>query len=318
VDVAAVAMGLPFSRLSALTGFRREDQPDADSATMPSASMRIVSPDYFKALRIPLRAGRLFDQRDRAAGVEVALINERTAERFFAGLNPIGQRIRVSAQLVRGVPNGPKTIVGVVGDVKDRGIDAETPADIYLPYDQHQVDAFTVAVRTSANPLSVVAALRRDVTELDPLLPIANLEQMPALVDASMAGRRFTMSLVLAFAGVAVVLSVVGVYGVLAYLVAQRTREIGVRLAVGASTANVLWLIVREGVALSVMGLAGGLIGALAAGRWIATMLYQVTPGDATTFAGVTCVVALAAVAATCVPARRASRVDPVIVLRSE
>jgi putative ABC transport system permease protein len=319
VEFAAVAMGLPFtSDLNVLTGFRREDQPEPESAAMPSASMRIVSADYFKLMRIPLRSGRFFNQRDSATSPEVVLINERAAQRFFAGLNPIGQRLRVSAQLARHAPNGPKTIVGVVGNVKYGGLDEETPAEVYLPYDQHQVDAFTVAARTRADPLAVVPALRRDVAELDPLLPLANLKPLAALVDASFAGRRFTMLLFLAFATVAVALSVVGVYGVLACLVSQRTREIGVRLAVGASASNVVWLFVCEGAVLAILGLAAGLIGALAAGRWIAALLFQVTPSDPTTFAGVVCVLALAAVSATYVPARRAARVDPMVALRVE
>ena len=177
VESAAVAVGLPFtSDLNVITGFRREDQAVPESASMPSASMRIVSADYFRTMRIPIRAGRLFDRRDTATAPEVVLINERTAQRFFAGLNPVGQQIRVTAEVGRQVRNGPKTIVGIVGNVKYRGLDEETPAEIYLPYDQHQVDAFTVAVRTTADPLAIIPSLRRDVAGLDPLLPLARIK----------------------------------------------------------------------------------------------------------------------------------------------
>ena len=164
VESAAVACGLPFtSGLNFITGFRHEGQAEPDSASMPSASMRIVSPNYFKTMRIPIRSGRLLDRRDTATAPEVVLINERAAQRFFAGVNPIGQQIRVTAQLARDGRNGPKTIVGIVGNVKYGGLDEETPAEIYLPYDQQRVDAFTVAVRTTADPLAMVPSLRRDV-----------------------------------------------------------------------------------------------------------------------------------------------------------
>ena len=319
VESAAIAYGLPFtSGLNAITGFRRDDQPEPDSASMPSASMRIVSADYFRTMRVPLRAGRFFDRRDTASAPEVVLINERAAQRYFADVNPIGQQIRVGAELAREARNGPKTIVGVVGNVKYGGLDQETPAEIYLPYDQHRVAAFTVAVRTTAEPLAIVPALRRDVAGLDPLLPLANIRSLASLVDASTVGRRFTMVLFLAFAVVAAALSAIGVYSVLAYLVSQRTKEIGVRLAIGASPSAVVWLFVREGVVLTTVGLIAGLAGALAADQWIRSLLFGVTPTDPTTFAGVACVLIVAALLATYVPARRAAGVDPIDALRTD
>ena len=312
VESAAVAMGLPFtSDLNAITGFRHEGQAEPDSASMPSASMRIVSPEYFQMMRIPIRNGRPFDRRDTATSPEVVLINERTAQRYFSGQNPLGQQIRVVAELARDARNGPKTIVGVVGDIKYGGLDEETPAEIYLPYEQHPVDAFTVAVRMSTDRIASIASLRHDVAGLDRLLPLANIKGLPALVDASLAERRFTMLVLLTFAAIAVALSVIGVYGVLAYLVAQRRKEIGLRLAIGASPSDVVWLIVREGAALTVIGLGAGLAGALAAGQWISALLFGVTPADPATLAAVVCALAGAAACATYVPARRAAGVDP-------
>jgi len=319
VESAAVAYGLPFtSDLDAITGFHRDDQPEPDSASMPSASLRIVSADYFKAMRIPIRSGRFFDRRDTAAAPEVALINERTAQRYFPGMNPIGRQIRVSAQLARDARNGPKTIVGIVGNVKYDGLDEETPAEIYLPYDQEHVDAFTVAVRTTQNPSGIVPSLRREVAGIDPLLPLANIKSLDALVDATIVGRRFTMVVFLAFAVFAAMLSAIGVYSVLAYLVSQRTKEIGVRLAVGASPSRIVWLVVREGLVLTAIGLAAGLVGALATGTWIRALLFGVTPADPMTFAGVGCALTAAAVFATYLPARRATNIDPTEALAAE
>jgi putative ABC transport system permease protein len=319
VESAAVAMGLPFtSDLNALTGFRHEGQVEPDSASMPTAGMRIVSPEYFEMMKIPIRGGRSFDRRDTATSPEVVLINERAAQRYFSGQNPVGQQIRVSAELAREARNGPKTIVGVVGNIKYGGLDEDTPAEIYLPYEQHPVNAFTIAVRTPGDRLASIPTLRHDVAGLDPLLPLANIERLAALVDASLAGRRFTMLVLLAFAAIAVVLSVIGVYGVLAYLVGQRRREIGLRLAIGASPSDVVWMFVREGAALTLVGLGAGLAGALAVGRWISSLLFGVTPADPATLAIVICALAGAAACATYLPARRAAGVDPSDALRAE
>ena len=316
VDSASAAMGLPFaSGLDVLTGFRREGEPEPDSASMPSASLRIITADYFKTMRIPIRRGRFLTTGDTATGPEVALINERAAQRFFAGVNPIGQRIRVSAELAG---SGPKTIVGVVGNVKYGGLDEETPAEIYLPYHQHPVDAFTVAVRSRGDAVTLVRGLRKEVAALDPALPLANISSLEDLVDASIAGRRFTLLVFLVFGAIAVALSAVGVYGVLAYLVGQRTREIGFRLAIGASRSDVVWLFVREGAVLILVGMSAGLAGALAGGRWIATLLFGVTPADPATFAAAVVTLGLTAACATYLPARRAASVDPAEALRAD
>jgi predicted permease len=319
VESVAVAMGLPFtSDLNALTGFRHEGQPEPDSASMPNAYLRIVSARYFAMMKISIRNGRPFDRRDTATSPEVVVINEQAARRYFPGQNPIGQEIRISAELAREARTGPKTIVGVVGNIKYGGLDEDTPAEIYLPYEQHPVNAFTVAVRMSPDRLASIPAMRRDVASLDPLLPLANIERLTALVDASLAGRRFTMLVLLAFAATAVVLALVGVYGVLAYLVDQRRREIGLRLAIGASPSSIVWLFLREGAALTLIGLGAGLAGALAAGRWISTLLFGVAPADPATLVIVIGALACAAACATYIPARRAAGVDPGDALRAE
>jgi ABC-type antimicrobial peptide transport system permease subunit len=202
--------------------------------------------------------------------------------------------------------------------VKYGGLDEDTPPEIYLPYDQHPVDAFSVAVRTRGDAVALVPALRRDVAGLDPLLPLANIKSLDDLVDASIAGRRFTLLVFLAFGAVAVAMSAVGVYGVLAYLVGQRTKEIGLRLAIGASPAAVVWLFVREGAVLTLVGVSAGLAGALAGGRWIAALLFGVTPADPATLAAAVFTLATTAACATYLPARRAARVDPTDALRAD
>jgi putative ABC transport system permease protein len=285
---------------------------------MPTASLRIITADYFKTMRIPVRRGRFFTARDTAAAPEVAVINERTAQRFFAGLDPIGQQIRVSAELARHGRNGAKTIVGIVGDVKYGGLDEETPPEIYLPYDQQPVDAFTVAVRARRDGDTLAPTLRTEVAALDPLLPLVNMESLEDLVGASIAGRRFTLLVFLVFGAIAVALSAVGVYGVLAYLVGQRTREIGVRLAIGAAPSDVVWLFVREGAALILVGVTLGLAGALAGGRWLADLLFGVTPADPATFAAAVVTLSVTAACATYLPARRAASVDPTEALRAD
>jgi putative ABC transport system permease protein len=319
VEAAAVAYGLPFTgALNAITGFRREDRAAPDSASMPSASMRVVTPNYFKTMRIPMRSGRVFDWRDTATAPEVVLINERAAQRYFADVNPVGQQIRVGARLSRDGRNGSKTIVGVVGNVKYGGLEEETPAEIYLPYEQQRVDAFSVAVRTTADPLAIVPTLRRDVGALDPLLPLANIRPLASLVDASIVARRFTMLLFVSFAVVAAALAAIGVYSVLAYLVGQRTKEIGLRLAIGATPSGVVWLFVREGMVLTAAGLAAGLAGALATTRAMQTLLFGVAPLDPVTFAGVAGGLTAAAVLAVYIPARRAAATDPTEALRAD
>jgi predicted permease len=319
VESATVAVGVPFTNdRNVITGFRRADQPPPDSASMPSASLRIVSVGYFTTIRIPIRSGRLFDGRDTATGPEVAVINERAAQRYFAGVDPIGMQILVSADIARDARNGPKTIVGVVGNVKYGGLDEDAPAEIYLPYNQHQVGAFTVAIRSTAEPLATIPAARRTVAGLDPLLPLAKINSLTSLVDTSIVGRRFTMAVFLAFALVAATLALVGVYSVLTYVVGQRTKEIGLRLALGASPNGVVWLFVREGMVLTVVGLTAGLIGALLAGQWMRVLLFGVAPTDPITFAAVGGALTVAAALATYAPARRAATGDPTDALRSD
>jgi putative ABC transport system permease protein len=317
VESASAVFGLPLADdFSASSSFTRPGE--TDTASSPSLGMRVITPDYFRTLRIPLRSGRLFDARDDAVGPEVVVINEEAARRYWPGVNPIGQQLHLGVRLVSKVRSGQKTIVGVVGDVKFGALDAATPPEVYLPHAQHPVSDLTIAVRSSGDPLSLVPTARISLAAIDRELPMADIRTMNDLVGRSIAERRFVMLLIGAFATLAVLLAAIGIYGVLAYLVTQRVQEIGVRLAIGASPADVVRLFVREGAMLTVIGLACGLAGALAAAQALNSLLFGVRATDPSTFAGVTVALAIVAFVASYVPARRAARVDPMTALRTD
>jgi putative ABC transport system permease protein len=317
VESAAAVFGLPLdSDFNASTSFRRTG--DVASADEPSAGMRVVTPGYFSTLKIPLRSGRIFDARDNASGAEVVIINEEAARRYWPDKDPIGQSINIGVRLVSGVRSGQKTIVGVVGDVKYGGLDLGAPPELYLPYAQHPIDSLTIAIRTSGDPASVVPSARAELASLDRELPIADIRPMEALIGRSIAERRFTTLLLASFAAVALLLAAIGVYGVLAYVVSQRTQEIGLRMAIGATSSDVVQLFLREGIALAGIGLVAGLAAAAAASRVLASMLFDVGSADPITFLFVTGVLVAAALFASYLPARRAAHVDPMEALRSE
>jgi putative ABC transport system permease protein len=317
IDSAAAVYGLPLDdNFTASSSFRRNNEPDA--VDTPSAGMRVVTQDYFKTLKIPLRAGRTFDAHDDEVAPEVVVINEEAARRFWPGANPLGQQIRLGVRLVSGIRSGQKTIVGIVGNVKYSGLDALPPPEVYVPYKQHPVDALTIVVRTAGDPAAFLPVARAELATLDRELPIAGVRTMDEVIGRSIAERRFTMLLLASFATVAVLLASIGVYGVLAYLVSHRTQEIGVRLAIGATPDDVVRLFVREGAMLALIGLAAGLAGALVAGRALTTLLFGVSSTDPITYAGVAAALGVAALSASYLPARRAARVDPMTALRTD
>jgi putative ABC transport system permease protein len=317
VVAAAGVFGLPlddsFSASSSFTRLGESDRPDS-----PSVGMRIVTPDYLKVLRIPLKAGRTFDAHDNEAGAEVVLVNEEAARRYWPGLNPIGQQLHLGVQLINHARSGMKTIIGVVGDVKYSGLEAGAPPEVFLPHAQHPVDSLSIVVRTTGDPTAFIPVARADLAAIDRDLPMAAVRPLDQVVGRSIAERRFTMILLATFAAVALALAMIGVYGVLAYLVSQRTQEIGVRLAIGAAPSDVVRLFVREGLVLASIGVACGLVGAIAAARALTTMLFGVTPTDPVTFVGVAAAIGVIAIAASYLPARRAAAVDPMNALRMD
>ena len=280
--------------------------------------MRVVTPDYFKTMRIPLVAGRLFDAHDNETAPEVVLINQRTARRYFPDEDPIGQQIRVGVRLARDARSDNKTIVGVVGDVKYGSLDAETPPEIYLPYAQQAVDEFTIAVRTAGDPLTLAPALRRNVAAIDRELPIADIAPMTAVIGASVAERRFTMLLLTAFAASRSRSRRSGSTACWRMSSASARRKSACGSPSAPRRRNVVTLFVREGAALTLAGVACGLAGALALTRALSTLLFGVTTTDPATFAAVAGALALVALVASYVPARRAARVDPMTALRND
>jgi len=313
---AAGVFGLPLDdTFGASSSFTRAGE--SDSADAPSAGMRIVTPDYFSTMKIPLKSGRAFDAHDDEHGPEVVAINEEAARRYWPNVNPLGQQLHLAVSLAE-ARSGMKTVVAVVGDVRARSLDGTIAPEVYVPYAQHQVDSLTIAVRTSGDPMAFVPIARADLASLDRDLPLAAVRTMDEVIGRSIAERRFTMLLLASFAGVAVLLAAIGVYGVLAYLVSQRTQEIGVRLAIGATPGDVVRLFVREGAGLTLVGVVCGLAGALAVTRALSTLLFGVTTTDPITFVAVAGTLAIVALLASYLPARRAARVDPMTALRTD
>jgi len=260
-----------------------------------------------------LLKGRDFDERDRADSNPVIIINRTMASRMFPGEDPLGKRIRSWRD-----ENQLREIVGVVQDVRYFGRDDELQGLVYVPHTQDVLRSMALTVRTHTNPASAVGAIRNQIAAVDKELAIANLETMTTTLDRSVAPRRASMLLVAAFGAVAALLAVIGIYGVLSYTVAQRAQEIGVRIALGAQSGDVVRLVLGHGLKLTLTGVSIGLIASYALTRLMASLLYSISATDALTFVAVSALLTGVALAACFVPARRATKVDPMVALRYE
>jgi putative ABC transport system permease protein len=313
VTAVGIVSNLPLGGNMDSYGFHVEEKPLPNPALAPSAERYGVSPDYFRAMGIPLIRGRLFEDRDSASGPLVVTINQTAVRRIWGDEDPLGKRIRL------GGPDGDlRTIVGIVGDVNHYGLDTAPEMQVYVPHAQWTDSFMQLAIRTTNDPRSSIDAVREVVRSVDRDVPVYDVATMQQLVSNSMAQRRFTLALLSVFSAVALLLAAVGVYGVISYSVTQRTEEIGIRMAVGATRLQVFRLIVGEGALLTGWGLALGLAAALAATRLMESLLFGTSATDAVTFlaacSGLICVGLVACL----VPAQRATRVDPIRLLRRE
>jgi putative ABC transport system permease protein len=290
-----------------------EGKPPAKPSDVPSANYYAVSPEYFKAMGIPVKRGRVFTKLDAAGAPRVAVVSESFAARFFPRENPIGKRINIT--------NGPEAwreIVGIVTDTKQYGLNSETKSQMYEPLAQQPFPFMTFVVKTSGAPMAVARTVEARIQNVDPEQPVTMTRSLQEIVDQSIVGDRIMMTLLSVFAGIALLMAATGLYGVMAYSVTQRTREIGLRMALGAEQTRVLRLVIRQGMVLTCGGLAIGLAGAFALTRFMESALYNTKTTDAPTFAGISAVLVAVSLLACYIPARRASRVDPVIALRHE
>ena len=311
VQSAATISTLPLSGNQTDTNFLIEGRPAPPPNQEPSAWFNSISPDYFQAMQLRLIKGRNFTDSDNEKSPLVAIIGETMARKFWPSEDPLGKRIG------RG-PDKWREIIGVVRDVRHFSLSTDPPPTMYFPMRQVPARGMDLVVRTSGDPLSMVPTLRQQVWAGDRNLAIANFGSMKDQVAASIIQQRFILTLLACFAGLALLLAAIGIYGVMSYAVTQRTHEIGIRMALGARVGDVLRLVFRQGLALTSIGVAIGMVLAFALTRLMTSLLFGVTPTDAFTFAIVAAALIVVALAACLIPARRATRVDPLVALRYE
>jgi len=307
-----------------MTPFDVAGEPPNDPMHRTIVEVHPASPSFFAAMGMTLKRGRLFSESEnRRDGHQVLLINEEAARRYFPGQNPIGKEITLglgyNESLTPADTNGVQgEIVGIVGDVKQRGLSADLFPMVYVPYNVLPGTLNSIVVRSTAPTSAVESAIRAQVHNVDPNLPIVGLSTMSEVVSQSVATPRFYLAMLATFAGIALVLAAIGIYGVISYTVAQRSRELGIRIALGASRGRVISDVLRNGLTLTVIGVAIGLTAAFGVTRFISSMLFGVASVDPTTFATVALALTGVAVLASWLPARRAAAVDPLIAMRSE
>ena len=313
VESASVASGLPTQNWSGM-GFVTADDPSPAPERRPDANYLVVAPHYFRVMGIRLREGRAFSEADTARSPGVAIVNEELARRYWPGQDPVGRMLRT------GDDSAWLTVVGVAANVRTRGPDNTWQPELYVSYTQYPwlLSPRLLVVRAAADPLAIAPAVRRELLALDESLPVSDVRPLELVAGSPAGQRRFLMVLLGAFASMALLVAGIGIYGVLAYSVARRTHEIGIRVALGAARGDVVRLVLAQGSRIALVGLVGGLAGALVLTRALASVLFEVSPTDPGTFLLVSVILAAVVVAACLVPARRAAKVDPVVALRYE
>jgi len=302
----------PFVWGDLVFSFRVEGRPPVQPGQRPRANFYSISSSYFQTLGIPLVGGRLFDEHDSRGGASVVIVNETLARRHFPNGSPVGQRI------LGGWSDGSSQIVGVVGDTKHYALDSDTTEQVYVPFHQATAESMTLVLRADGDPAKLAAALRNEVLAVDPEQPVSDIKTLQQAVSGSVARQRFSAALLGFFASLALVLAAAGIYAVTAYSVSQRTQELGLRMALGADSRDIISLVLKRGLALTVAGLAAGLLGAGALTRLLNALLFETSPLDVSTFLGATLVILAVHLLACYVPARRATKVDPMVALRCE
>ncbi len=318
VSNATVAMTLPSGSGWLGTNVLVQGQPVVDGAQQPTARLQSVTPGYFRTLRIALRRGREFTPQDNTLAAHApVVVNESFARRFWPayplGISPIGQHLQ------EGVDHtGPMQIVGIVADVREAGLSEMSIPEFYVPNVVHAPQTAYLAVRTARDPLSFAPAVRRAILSIDPNQPVSDVASMDSILEATMGQRRLTAILLSIFAAMALLLSLVGLYGVIAYSVARRTQEMGIRQALGAQRSDIVLLVLNQGLVLALAGVALGLAGAFAMTSLVRNLLFEVSATDPVTFVVAGCSFLLVALAASLIPAWRATNNDPMAALRME
>ena len=293
--------------------FLREGQPDPPASRDAQAQWTVIQPGFFQTLGVPVISGRAFTDRDLKDSPPVIILSQSMAREIFPNQNPLGRRIRSWRD-----ENLYREIVGIVGDLRNSDL-AEDPGNcVYIPHAQDSWNSMVFAIRTQGDPYPLLKSIRSEIWSQDPKLAISEIKTMDAIVDEELARTRFSMFLLGVFAAIALLLAAIGIYGVMAYSVAQRTREIGIRMALGASRADVLQMVGNRGLMLAIVGVCLGLGGALGLTRFMKSLLFGVSPADPATLTAVCALLIAVTMAACYVPARRATKVEPVEALRYE
>jgi putative ABC transport system permease protein len=316
VEAAGAISFLPFAGPYSGTNFEIDGLPAPAPGQEPKTGVCVTDLNYFKALQIPLKRGRLFTEQEATEMRHVVVVNETLARKYFPNEEALGKRIKI--YMKDDPDNVPTEIIGIVADSRHKDLDGEIEPMSYWPHPELAFGFMTLVIRTKGDAANVAASARNVIQTIDPEQPVSDVRTLESVLGKSIAKARFSTLLLTVFAGVALVLAAVGIYGVISYLVTQRLHEIGVRMALGAQAGDVLKLVLRNGMVLALVGVLIGLGGAFALTRVMTTLLFGITPTDAVTFGTVSALLLLVALFACYIPARRATKVDPLMALRYE